>query len=303
MFRNRSLAGSQEAEADLEKIEPLAFEHADLLEENLRRSEENLSEYRFSNLYLFRSLHEYRVVYTCSGRIFISGKTYDKCSFLMPLFDIAQAGRDLISRLLQRYDFIFPISEERLKAFDPGYFSAWYNPDDSDYIYSAEKLKSYRGEKLGKKKNLMKQFAGSFRADSYPYGPERRKDAENILKQWQDDTGKPFSSTDYCQTIEALKLAGPLNLFGNVYYASDEPAGFLLAGEICPGMCVIHFAKGKRKFKGIYPYMFNHFARNNGDRFSFYNFEQDLGKANFRKTKKSYDPDFLLKKYRVALKA
>ena len=88
-------------------------------------------------------------------------------------------------------------------------------------------------------------------------------------------------------------------LFGFVYYADTDPAGFLLARKLLNDTCVIHFAKGKREYKGIFQYMFNHFVRQFEGTFRFYNFEQDLGKINFRKTKRSYDPDTLLKKYRV----
>lgn len=293
---------SCDLKADLETVEPLSFDHADMLKEKLRRIGDGPSEYQFSNLYLFRHVHEYRIYYNRCEPNFINGLTYDGFSFLMPLFDVMEVRPQILSRLLLRYDFFFPISYRKLQWYDSQYFSADYNPADSDYIYAAEKLKTYKGRRLAKKKNLMNQLLRNHNLAFHPYTPERRQDAEEILNHWQQDVDKPFSVTDYNQTLEALKLAAFLNLFGNIYYVGDEPAGFLLAGKASPGTCVIHFAKGKRKFKGIFPYMFNHFANLNADRFALYNFEQDLGKINFRRTKMSYDPDYFLKKYRVRLK-
>ncbi len=77
---------------------------------------------------------------------------------------------------------------------------------------------------------------------------------------------------------------------------------FIIGKELPFKMCVLHFAKGKRKFKGIFQYMFSHFANAHSNRFDFYNFEQDLGKTNFRKTKQSYCPDRIVDKHRVRLK-
>jgi uncharacterized protein len=45
--------------------------------------------------------------------------------------------------------------------------------------------------------------------------------------------------------------------------------------------------------------MYNHFAKILPKQYAFLNFEQDLGKLALRIAKSSYDPDRILKKYRV----
>ena len=67
-------------------------------------------------------------------------------------------------------------------------------------------------------------------------------------------------------------------------------------------MAVIRFAKGLARFKGISPLLFHHFAAQPPWPVDWMNFEQDLGLANFRKTKLSYQPSHLLPKYRAALR-
>ena len=146
---------------------------------------------------------------------------------------------------------------------------------------------------------MRKQFLGNFDPRSSPLTSPAQIDAEEILDQWLRDVKKPVQNTDYLPCREALHQIDSIGLDGTIYYADDEPAGFVLYSEVFPGMCAFHFAKGKRKFKGIYQYMFSHFADTHSDKFSFYDFEQDLGKINFRKTKRSYDPDRMLHKYRV----
>jgi hypothetical protein len=71
-----------------------------------------------------------------------------------------------------------------------------------------------------------------------------------------------------------------------------------LAKSLGESDCIIHFAKGLNESRGIYPYMFNHFANSQRGRYLRYNFEQDLGIANFKKNKLSFDPDYLFHKHR-----
>jgi len=77
-------------------------------------------------------------------------------------------------------------------------------------------------------------------------------------------------------------------------------AGFLLAEELQAGVWVVRFAKGRVRFKGIAQYMFHHFAQAAPRPAHWLNFEQDLGLANFRRTKLSYQPSVLLAKWRVS---
>jgi hypothetical protein len=64
----------------------------------------------------------------------------------------------------------------------------------------------------------------------------------------------------------------------------------------------MRFAKGRNAFKGIYQYMFHHFCTHFDRTVKWLNFEQDMGLANFRRTKLSYRPAALLSKFRVRLR-
>jgi hypothetical protein len=108
--------------------------------------------------------------------------------------------------------------------------------------------------------------------------------------------------TDYRPCREALDRYDELVLCGGIYYANDEPAGFVLGEELNPETFVLHFAKARTKFKGVYQYLFNNFARILPPSYKYLNLEQDLDRENLRVFKSSYVPDLLLKKARVRLK-
>ena len=119
------------------KNELLDLHHLPLLKEKLAPLGNGLSEYSIANLYLFRHVHHYRVVQ--DGRLFISGKSYDGCSFLMPVFDLQEVSAEYLLSMIGDHDFFFPISNPMLKYFDEKVFSFRYNVDDSDYVYRSEK--------------------------------------------------------------------------------------------------------------------------------------------------------------------
>jgi len=111
-----------------------------------------------------------------------------------------------------------------------------------------------------------------------------------------------LADTDYAACLEALDRYEELVLCGGIYYADNEPAGFVLGEEINDETFVLHFAKARTKFKGIYQYLFNNFAGILPPKYKYLNLEQDLDKENLRVFKASYLPDVMLRKARVSLK-
>ncbi len=124
-------------------------------------------------------------------------------------------------------------------------------------------------------------------------------DAREVLEVWQEDVGEEKRATDYFPCREAFERYDELVLCGGIYYVEGEAAGFVIGEEIQSDTFALHFAKGKRKFKGLYQYMYNHFAKILPKQYAFLNFEQDLGKLAIRIAKSSYHPARVLKKYRI----
>ncbi len=278
--------------------EKLGLEHQALLRERLKNAGTFLSEFSFANLYLFREVHDYRVATVPEG-IFISGRAYDGSRFLMPAAEISKEQADAALQLLTEGEYIFPVPEEWLPAFEGKEVSFESSEDDSDYIYTVENLSTYQGQKLHGQKNLLNQFLSRYTPEARPLTRDRMDDAREVLETWQEDVGEEKTATDYFPCREALERYDELILCGGIYYVEGEAAGFVIGEETRPDMFALHFAKGKRKFKGLYQYMYNHFAKILPKQYAFLNFEQDLGKLALRIAKSSYHPDRILKKYRV----
>jgi len=266
----------------------------------------HLSEFSFPNLYLFRNTHQYETVRTPHG-FFLSGVTYDKKHFLMPMTNPEKAGEDCFSEMKElmssgEWDFIFPIPEEWLECFDEKEFTRTFNPNDSDYLFLTEKFKTYPGKKLHKKKNRLNQFLKNYEALLVPLSPEVQDEALGILEIWQEFSSQEMTTSDYAQCKEAIEMQQDLGLTGALAFADGQPAGFLLGEALNNDTFTIHFAKADVRFNGIYQFLFSRFAMDFCPEFDYLNLEQDLGTEGLRKNKESYRPNMMAHKYRISLK-
>lgn len=258
------------------------------------------SEYAYANLYLFRHAHDYR--YWPGPLPRITGKTYDGGRHVLPLFDPRQAGWQELAAVLAGHDCLYPVPEAVLAGLDAGRLQWDDAAADADYLYPAENFRTYQGELLRKKRNLMQQLLASHRITAQPLTPAGRADALLVLDAWLADKRKHAGEADDGACREALQWQREFGLEGFIYYADGCPAGFVLAQRYSPSVAVMRFAKGCDRYKGIYQYMFHHYCVGDSA-LQWVNFEQDLGLANFRQTKRSYQPADLLRKFRVRLRA
>ncbi len=280
--------------------ELLSLDHMDLLQRRLRSITTCISEYSFPNLYLFRKNHEYRVL--AGDDIFILGKTYDGLSFAMPTRDLRGSEPRALADIIKDHGALYPIPEEWLDSFPSDLFLADYHDNDSDYIHYIEKLISYKGKKLHGKKNLLNQFLNRYEHCALPLTDDLLGDALKVLEDWQASVNDAPEHTDYYQCREAIELYGTLSLCGGIYYVDGAPAGFIIGEELNDKVFALHFAKGNRAVKGLYQFMYSNFAGIMPSKYCCFNFEQDLGKESLRQAKSTYEPEHLVKKYRIILK-
>lgn len=263
--------------------------------------EQAIADLSYTNLWLFRRVHDYR--FLDGDWPAISGLTYDGQRHLLLLFAPHTAPAEVLCRLMRGHTAMFPLTEAEAHALDARTWTIEAHRDDADYLYPADHFRHYRGTALQKKRNLMKQCRAVHALDIQPYdaaNASHREAALSVLDGWSTDKGKAPGDADELPCREALELARQLGLAGHIAWADGVPAGFLLGERIQPGVAVIRFAKGLARFKGISQLLFHHFAAHPPWPVDWMNFEQDLGLANFRKTKLSYQPSHLLPKYRAS---
>jgi hypothetical protein len=281
------------------KIEKLTLNHQKQVSEKLNKFQVQLSEYSFSNLYLFRTIHHYELL--IEEELFIKGVTRDHVPYLMPLFKPTVENLPLIEKCLNPGLILFPIPQEWLSIFPKEKFEVSYNEDDSDYLYDIQKLASFEGRHLSKKRNLVKQFLSFYGVESRPLISTDRDLVDVVIQKWSSELQEENNETDNQACLEALQLLERLNLNGKIYFVKDEAVGFILGEWLNPHCYVIHFEKALKSFKGLYQFLLQDFSKSLSMKDGLMNLEQDLGLSALRQSKHSYRPDRMGHKMRLKL--
>ncbi|MDM0041292.1 phosphatidylglycerol lysyltransferase domain-containing protein [Variovorax sp. J22G21] len=259
-----------------------------------------LSDHAFSNLYLFREAHGYR--FLPGDWPGVAGHTYDGTRHFLPLFDVAAAPPAVLAGLIEAHGCLYPVASAQAEALPADRFAAASSPDDADYLYDAATLRDYPGRALAKKRNLVRQFLAQHAPYAVPFDAAQAEAARAVLRGWMLHKGKAEGEADERACLEAIGHAQRFGFEGFVHCVGALPVAFLLVQALQPGVFAVRFAKGLDSHVGVYPYMFQHFCRAFEQPVHWLNFEQDMGLAGFRRSKRSYRPSALLPKWRVALR-
>ncbi len=285
----------------MKTLEIIDFQHRELLLDNFKQLNLPISDFTFANIFLFRSISHYEFLTTDCG-LFISGCNRRGQNYIMPLNDLRKCNQQTLESLLDKQNFFFPIPEEWLSFFPEDRFIISFDDSESDYIYLTEKMASFKGNQYTRHRNHINQFFSAYDPDAETISENTTPQAMAILQAWQNDSGLTLKKTDFEQCREALEKFSALALWGTLYFIENEPAGFIIGEALNTETFVLHFAKALKKYHGIYEFMFNDTAKRLLPQYKFLNLEEDMGNKNLRKTKGSYGPEILLKKYRVCLK-
>ncbi|NLN38786.1 MAG: DUF2156 domain-containing protein [Smithella sp.] len=286
----------------MEITENIELKHRPFLAERFHRMHLNISDYTFANVYLFRNIGRYNIKTKDCGT-FISAYNFKGQNYIMPLSSPEVCSAETLVEFLDADNFFFPIPEEWLPFFPADTFSVSCDDSESDYIYLSSAMASFSGKQFTRHRNHLNQFFGAYQAVDRSLGDDALTDAMAVLETWQDESRISPAKTDFAVCAEALQNFSDLALWGTIYYIEDQPAGFIIGEALNSDMFCLHFAKGSRKYHGIYQFMFNDTAKKLETDYKYLNLEEDMGNKNLRKTKLSYGPQRILKKYRVGLKA
>jgi len=254
-----------------------------------------LSEYNFSNLYLFRKIHNYKL-YETGSDLSVFGTSYDKHTFLMPLFH-PKNWKELLSSANEiGADYLFPTSKQWWPEIEQEGLSISIKEDESDYLYETESIRTCKGRHLSNHRNIVKQLLSSYDISCIRYRPELLQDVLTIIHNWADEKETP---ADIGPFIEGLQHAEKLHIEGWLFYADSKPVGCLFGQPLSRDIYLYHFSKALSEYRGLARYMRQRTAEDIPQQFTYLNWEQDLGIPGLRRFKKSYRPIQLLQKGRI----
>jgi len=269
-----------------------------------------VSELNFTNLFMFKHVHDYKLS-ALNGNLVILARSYtDEPYFMPPIGDSEipatigsmmdymrkTGGRPVIE--LAWEEFI----EKHIKT-DPS-FGYEIDHDSSDYVYDTRELIELTGRKFHDKKNLRNRFEKTYagRYEYRPLTPDLIEGAVDLTNRWCKekctlDSPSTFGETE--ATMCALRNFDNLSTKGGVVLMDGRVEALSLGEELNPDMVVVHVEKANADFAGLYQYMSSEFLAREFPDYTFTNREQDLGEPNLKKSKLSYNPVRMVYKYRV----
>lgn len=178
-------------------------------------------------------------------------------------------------------------------------------PDNQDYLYEAEALKTLSGKKLHKKKNHLNGFLRQYEG-RFEYRTLVCEDKLNIwgfLDKWREQKGQEVEGhLDYeVRGIhKVLTNCGLLDVrMGGVFIDGALEAFSIGSYNKRERMAIIHIEKANPEIVGLYQYINQQFLIHGFPEAEIVNREDDMGIPGLRQAKLSYAPFGFAKKYRI----
>jgi len=287
---------------------PIELDDRAFFEDMFREMQPEVSEFNFTNLFMFRHVHDYKVT-RLFGNVVILARSYiEEPYFLPPLGD-----KDILKTISMMMDYLCliehrPVMDLAWKGFVEKYIEGndEYNfiadADNSDYLYRAEELRTLTGRKFHDKKNLLNRFIRKYAHEYRTLTPELVPQAMDLVERWckekcSMDIPSTYGETE--ATMLALKNMERLSLTGGVVLIGGHVEALSLGEMLNRDTVVVHVEKANSAYEGLYQFISSEFLSREFPGTMYVNREQDLGEPNLRKSKLSYNPVRMVEKYRV----
>lgn len=276
----------------------ISLEDKALIDQALQISPQMLSDYNFTNLWMWDSLRDYQLLEK-DGFLLIKFKEKGEQYFLFPLGQGSK--KKLLQKLIaeEKPFTMRAIPEEALQEFSS--LDIIPETDRFDYLYNFEDLLILPGNSYQPKRNLIHQFERDY---AYTFEPITKDNLNKVVKaekRWfqEYEETKENIQFEHEAIMHALEAFFHLNIKGGILFVKDDVAAYSFAEYIHPEVLLIHAEKAFLKYHGSYQ-MINQQMLMHLPQVPFVNREEDLGNENLHKVKESYHPVKYLKKFKVS---
>ncbi len=278
------------------------------LEAVFKSLQPEMSELCFTNLFMYKHVHDYRVS-ELHGNLLIYARSYQGEYYFFP-----PIGESEIPETLEaQTDFMREVDEMPVVQLANREFTERYikdNPkynyilsrDDSDYVYRTAELISLSGRKFHDKKNLLNRFLRNNNPEYRRLTKEFVPQAKDLVDRWCQEkcsASAPSTFGETEATMHALDHLGELGTIGGVVLIDGVVEALALGELLNEHMAVVHVEKANQEYSGLYQFISSEFLRREFAHVEFVNREQDLGEPNLRKSKQSYNPVRMVEKFKV----
>ncbi|MBR1779247.1 MAG: DUF2156 domain-containing protein [Clostridia bacterium] len=190
--------------------------------------------------------------------------------------------------------------KKELQRIMPDQFDFVEEPNREDYIYNTSDLINLSGRRYHAKRNHIAKFKNNYTWQYFDINKGNIPECKRFVDYWfaRNLENKPANISEEKVAIhKALDYFDYFNLLGGVILVDFKVVALTIAEAINDNIVDIHFEKALTNYSGVYAMINNEFARRKLSPFQYINREEDLGIEGLRKSKMSYHPCKILKRY------
>ena len=284
---------------------PLRLAHRDALEIHLRADPPGTSEFALLNLFGWRRRYRFAVArWPRNDALLLRAEARARPEYLPPVGrgDKASLIADVLAREPGARFIRVPAASARPLLAHPN-IRGEADRDNADYLYSTRDLVDLKGRRYDGKRNHIKRFHAEHDARYVDIGPAERSEAWALEEAWcaaRDCDGSESLRHERDAVRFMLDHFASFPLSGGALRVSDRLVALILAEPLNPDTLLIHTFKALPDFTGAAPAVYREFLARRGGGFTYVNMEQDLGLPGLRRSKLSYHPREIRKKFTLA---
>jgi hypothetical protein len=301
---------------DLSSGKPIELIDKTLFDNYFQRYSPEISEFSFTNLFMWRNYYNFLHVEVKNHLILfshdylkkrkkpINSESMDYLYFFPP---IGPNPEDIIIELFENFEYmeIHRVPEELCKKLtDLEKFSELeleYIEDRNnwDYAYNKEEILNLAGNKYRQNRRWLQKFLDNYNYDFQLLTVDLVEKSKELQLEWcilractEDESLEAEQEAIY----EALNNFERLGFSGGLLCVDDKCVAYTLGEMLNNKTMVIHIEKAHMEYEGAYQAINNFFLKNCCSNAICVNREQDLGIVGLRRAKESYKPIKMIKK-------
>lgn len=282
----------------------LEFEDLSIIHKHLVHHPAKICEFSLTNLFIWKDFDHPKLTMINKNLCILVTPPNEPSYFLEPIGNhkildtikvcLEDAGK--MSRLSEEFMFKLNLEEYHVSCLR----------DQFDYVYETKAFAELKGRKFDGKRNHIKNFKA--RHPDCEYRELTSEDKDKALKLFETwfkirKESRHFPKLAYTSQKHAVEKAfqyfDELKLLGGAIFIDKEIIGFTIASPLNKDTLSIHFHYGDPGLRGISQTLWWEAANKTYAKHKYLNLEQDLGIPGLRKSKLSYYPLRLEKKFEI----
>lgn len=259
--------------------------------------------------FMWRKYFQTQIYIDDTVLLFKVQRSVGNTAFLTPYGDIERGFRLLREYCMETgiQPAFCAVTQRELLYYESHFqiISVDFNRTWSDYLYEAEKHRTFAGKKLSGQRNHVNKFLKTY--DNWclePITPDNLAETRDFCMEIEHLREK--ESSTYAAEEEILDEVfchyEEYGFFGDILRVDGKIVAIAM-GEVIGDTLFVHVEKARRDYFGAYQMIVREFAKaHTGGEVKYINREDDSGDSGLRTSKLSYQPVELLDKATVKLK-